>query len=129
MKKLLLASVLVVGISTMAVASATENYSTNMSELEASYQSLQAEEQALLEARRAEAVDARERLAGQKGLYAQVSKRVDQIDKYKDLKFFKEEYKIIGRKYNKLKKDLDGEIKAQEKLVADLTDAAKPAKK
>jgi len=119
MKKFLLASVLVAGLSFASFAA--EDYSTNMADLDASFKALQAEEQALLEARRAEAVSAQERLRGQQGLLAQITKREEQIDKYMDYKFFKPEYKILKKRYSDLKKDMEKEVKSQQNLIKELT--------
>lgn len=119
MKKLLLASLLLAGLSFTSFAS--ESYSNNMSDLEASFQALQAEERALLEARRAEAVSAQERLRGQQGILAQITKREQQIDKNMDFKFFKPEYKILKKKYSDLKKDLEKDVRSQQNVIKGLT--------
>lgn len=123
MKKLLLASIILTGLSFASFAS--ENFSSSMDSLEASYKALQAEEQALLEARRAEAVSAQERLRGQQGILAQITKREQQIDKFMDLKFFKPEYKILKKRYTDLRKDLESDMSSQRNLIKSLSDTTK----
>jgi|GEM_PF-2261643 len=123
MKKFLLAGVILVGMSFASFAS--QDFSNNMSDLEASYRALQEEEQALLAARREEAVSAQERLRGQQGLLAQITRREQQIDKNMDYKFFKPEYKILKKRYSDLKKDMEKEVRAQQSLIKDLTDTAR----
>ncbi|MGF6907633.1 adhesion protein FadA [Fusobacterium sp. PH5-44] len=123
MKKFLLASVILAGLSFASFAS--ESFSNSMDSLEASYKALQAEEQAMLEARRAEAVSAQERLRGQQGILAQITKREQQIDKFMDLKFFKPEYKILKKRYADLRKDLEREMGTQRNLIKSLSDSTK----
>lgn len=127
MKKLLLASIILTGLSFASFAS--ENFSSSMDSLEASYKALQAEEQALLEARRAEAVSAQERLRGQQGILAQITKREQQIDKFMDLKFFKPEYKILKKRYTDLRKDLESDMSSQRNLIKSLSDTTNTTKK
>ncbi|MDR1834669.1 MAG: adhesion protein FadA [Fusobacteriaceae bacterium] len=119
MKKLLLVGALLAAFT--VVTTATEGSRERLSELEASLQALQAQEQAVLEARRQEAVSAQERIRGQKTILAQIQKREAQIDKYMDYKFFKPEYKLLKDRYVSLRKELEGEIRKQEGVVRNLT--------
>jgi PAB1-binding protein PBP1 len=126
MKKFLLAGILLVGLSSIGLAS--DGYSSNMADLEASLQALQAEERQILEARRQEAVSAQERVRGQRALLVQIQKREEQIEKYQAYKFFQPEYKLLKKKYSDLKKDVDSGIKAQERVITELTGATQTKK-
>ncbi|MDR3259949.1 MAG: adhesion protein FadA [Fusobacteriaceae bacterium] len=123
MKKFLLAGILLVGLSSIGIAS--ESYSSNMADLEASLEALQSEERQILEARRQEAVSAQERVRGQSALLVQIQKREEQIEKYQNFKFFAPEYKLLKKKYSALKKDVENEIRSQQKLITELTGATK----
>ncbi|MDR1831132.1 MAG: adhesion protein FadA [Fusobacteriaceae bacterium] len=119
MKKFLLVSVVLAAFS--LALPAAEASRERINELEASLQALQQQEQAMLEARRQEAVSAQERLRGQKSILAQIQKREAQIEKFKDYKFFKPEYKLLKDRYTSLRKELEGEMRKQDVLIKNLT--------
>ncbi|MDR3257999.1 MAG: adhesion protein FadA [Fusobacteriaceae bacterium] len=121
MKKLLLVGCILL---TGAVAFASD-VEANFADLEATFQVLQAEEKALYEARKQEALDAQEKLNQQRKMYSEVAAKEKVLGANSKSKLNGEQYKELAARYGEIKKELEAEMKANEKVIADFNALSK----
>ncbi|MGF6906870.1 adhesion protein FadA [Fusobacterium sp. PH5-44] len=114
MKKFLLGALLVVGTTCVAYAS---DYTSNFSDVEAAYNALKAEEAILIEQRREEAESAQVVLDEQKRVYAELRQREAKLLEGKKYKYYKKEYRELGKQYAGMRKELESEMAVQEEII------------
>ena len=121
MKKLLVLGCVVLA----GVAAFGEDITANFSDLEAQFQALQDEEKALYDAKKQEAMDAQEKLKQQKVMYAEITAKEKSLANSKKSKVMGDQYADLANRFKEIKKQLEVEMKANEKIVADFNKMGK----
>ena len=117
MKKLLLGALLVVGIA--GVSYSSDYYASSFYDVEAAYNQLRAEEAILIEQKRMDATDAQRIIDEQQRVYAELKHREAKLADGRKYKFYKKEYRELGKQYATMRKELEAEISAQQEIVED----------
>jgi len=110
MKKLLLVGCIL--LSGAVVFGSEAAYT--LDDLNDQFVELQRQEQELFEARKAEALEAQEKIKEQRVMLAEVTKREKALGGHKG-----EQYRDLAARYKEMKKEISAEIKANEKIVSE----------
>lgn len=116
MKKLLVVGTLLLSASAMA-AGQTSNLEARFNGLEKEYNLLMQKEQAKFNAEKKVAQEAQATLAKQKEMYNQLSAKIAKLQNIKDIKFYKEQYEGLAKKYQVILKDLESQMAQQQAII------------
>lgn len=114
MKKVLLSILSVLVVSAVFASEPVEKLMDNVSTLEAQFEGLMAQDEAAYLEERAKAETAMEELTQQKAMYAQLNSRIGSVKKMKG-----DQYKELAGRYEDALKELQSQIKENEKIVSD----------
>lgn len=115
MKKLVLLGTLALSLNVLA-AEANE-FESRFNALEKEYSLLMQKEQQKFDAEKKVAEQAQGTLAKQKEMYAQLSAKVAKLNEIKDIKFYKEQYEELAKKYQTVLKELESQMAEQQGII------------
>lgn len=115
MKKLVLLGTLALSLNVLA-AEANE-FESRFNALEKEYSLLMQKEQQKFDAEKKVAEQAQATLAKQKEMYAQLSAKVAKLNEIKDIKFYKEQYEELAKKYQTVLKELESQMAEQQGII------------
>ena len=116
MKKLLVLGTIILSASTFASGVTTE-FENRFNSLEQEYKMLVQKEEEKYNSEKQIAEIAKATLAKQKDLYNQISVKTAKLSQIKDVKFYKEQYSELAKKYQDALKELEGQMKEQENII------------
>lgn len=108
----LLASTLALG-STMPI----QNLETTFQNLEKEYTALQNKEAAYYAGKEKAALVAQEKLNKQKVLYEDIAKKEAQLEKIKEVRFYKEQYANLANKFGQIKQEVAKQMNEQKRVI------------
>lgn len=115
MKKIVLFGALILSLN--AMAEGTDELEARFKGLEQQYTQLMQKEQQKFDAEKKIAEQAEVTLAKQKQMYSELSAKVKKIKEVEDIKFYKEQYEELGRKYQTVLKELEGQMASQQAII------------
>lgn len=115
MKKLLVLGTLILSIN--AVAAGTSELESRFNELEKQYNLLMQKEEQKFAAEKKIAEEAQATLTKQKQMYNELAAKVSKLNQIKDIKFYKEQYEELSKKYQVVLKDLEGQMAEQQAII------------
>lgn len=116
MKKILVVGALVLSVTNL-MADGSQEVEARFNGLEQEFQLLMEKEQAKYNEEKVAAANAQKTLAKQKQVYAQLTAKVQQLNKIKDIKFYKSDYEGLANKFNGVLKELEGQMKEQQAII------------
>lgn len=115
MKKLLVLGTLILSIN--AIAAGTSELESRFNELEKQYNLLMQKEEQKFAAEKKIAEEAQATLAKQKQMYNELAAKVTKLNQIKDIKFYKEQYEELSKKYQVVLKELEGQMAEQQAII------------
>ena len=113
MKKIILSIILVLMLS-VSFAASVETLMDNVTDLEFQFEGLMAQDEASYLAERDRAAIAREELTQQRAIQTQLNSRIASVRNMRG-----DQYKELAARYNETLKELQGQIRENEKIVSD----------
>ena len=116
MKKLLVLGTILLSAAAYSDG-VTSEFESRFNGLEQEYQMLMNKENERYNAEKQTAETAKATLAKQRELYNQISAKSAKLGQIKDVKFYKEQYGELAKKYQDALKELDGQMREQESII------------
>lgn len=116
MKKLLVLGTILLSAAAYSDG-VTSEFENRFNGLEQEYQMLMNKENERYNAEKQTAETAKATLAKQRELYNQISAKSAKLGQIKDVKFYKEQYGELAKKYQDALKELDGQMREQESII------------
>ena len=116
MKKLLVAGTILLSASAFSTG-VTAEFESRFNTLEQEYKMLMQKEDERYNSEKQIAETAKATLAKQRELYNQISTKAGKLGQIKDVKFYKEQYGELAKKYQDALKELEGQMKEQESIT------------